>query len=93
MKINTKYLKLEEKLARTMLLETNQVFESDPKTKGIRYMWKLLGDLKYANTAGIDIEDHINCSLYKKALDELVAQNANDATYQMFEKRFVKYNQ
>lgn len=92
-RINTKYLKLDEKMARQMLLETNQVFESDPKTNGVRYMWKLLGDLKYAETEGIDIEKHLNSALYKAALDSLVAGNPGDATYKMFEERFVRYNQ
>lgn len=90
--INANYLKLDEKQAREMLLETNQVFESDPKTNGIRYMWKLLGDLKYAQTDGIDIEKHLNATLYKQALDELMAQNPGDATYKKFEERFTRYN-
>jgi NitT/TauT family transport system substrate-binding protein len=55
-------------------------------------MWKLLGDLHYAETAGIDIEKHLNSSIYKAALDELAARNPDNATYKMFEERFVKYN-
>lgn len=90
--INTKYLKLDEKQAREMLLETNQEFESDPKTNGVRYMWKLLGDLKYAQTDGIDIEKHLNAALYEQALDELIAQNPEDATYKKFKERFARYN-
>lgn len=91
--INTKYLKLDEKQAREMLLETNQVFESDPKTNGVRYMWKLLGDLQYAKTEGIDIEKHLNASLYKEALDELSARHPGNAAYEKLQQRFVKYNE
>ena len=92
-KINEKYLKLDEKMARTMLLETNQVFESDPKSNGVRYMWKLLGDLKYAETAGINVEDHLNVALYKEALDDLARREPGNAHYKAFAERFVKYNQ
>lgn len=90
--LNKKYLKLDEKLARVMLLETNQVFESDPKGNGVRYMWKLLGDLKYAETGDINIEDHLNVALYKEALDELMQKEPGNAHYKAFEDRFVKYN-
>lgn len=92
-KLNEKYLKLDEEQARVMLLETNQVFESDPKGNGVRYMWKLLGDLGYAETAGIDIEDHLNVTLYKQALDELVAQEPDNKHYAGFAKRYAEYNQ
>ena len=90
--INATYLKLDEAQARQMLLETNQVFESDPKTNGVRYMWKLLGDLNYAQTGGIDIEKHLNSALYEKALNSLAAENPNDKVYAMFKERYVKYN-
>ena len=52
--MNEKYLKLDKDQSRQMLLETRQNFESDPKANGVRYMWKLLGDLKYAETDGIN---------------------------------------
>ena len=92
-KINQKYLKLDEKQSRIMLLETNQVFESDPKSNGVRYMWELLGKLDYAKTEGINVEDHINVKLYKDALDELQKREPDNKRYKEFAKRFVKYNQ
>lgn len=92
-KINANYLKLDEKDARVMLLETNQIFESDTKTNGVRYMWKQLGDLHYVDTKGIDIEKHLNSSLYKKALDELVTQYPDNKRFKEFEQRYIKYNE
>ncbi len=91
-KINEKYLRLDEKQSRLMLLETNQVFESDPKGNGVRYMWELLGKLKYAETEGINIEDHLNTVLYKQALDELRAEEPDNPQFKAFEERFAKYN-
>ena len=92
-KINEKYLKLNEEQSRIMLLETNQVFESDPKSNGVRYMWELLGKLNYAETEGIDVENHINAALYKEALDELQQKEPDNKRYKEFAERYVKYNQ
>ena len=91
--MNEKYLKLDKDQSRQMLLETRQNFESDPKANGVRYMWKLLGDLKYAETDGINIEDHLNVTLYKQALDDLAAKYPDNAHYAAFEKRYAEYNQ
>ena len=91
--LNEKYLKLDKAQARQMLLETNQVFESDPKGNGVRYMWKLLGDLKYAETDGINIEDHLNTVLYRQALDELAAKEPENRHYAEFQKRYATCNQ
>lgn len=91
-KLNMKYMELDEKQSRQMLLETNQIFEADPKSEGVRYMWQMMGELNYAKTDGIDIEKHINTSLYKQALDELLAEKPDSKTLQMFAERYQKYN-
>lgn len=90
--INEKYLKLDEKDSRTMLLDTRQVFESDPKLNGVRYMWELLGKLNYAETAGIDVEKHIDAGRYLAALNDLTKAEPGNKHYQMFAERFKKYN-
>lgn len=91
-KINQKYLKLDEAQSREMLLETNQVFESDPKGNGVRYMWELIGKLEYAKTDGLNIEDHLNATLYEEALRELRARDPENVRYKEFEERFARYN-
>ena len=90
--LNMKYMELDEDQSRIMLLETNQVFESDPKSNGVRYMWELMGELDYAETDGINIEDHINADLYKQALDELVSENPDNQTFKEFAERYKAYN-
>ena len=91
-KLNMKYMELDEAQSRKMLLETNQVFEADPKSKGVRYMWQMMSELNYAKTDGIDIEKHINTNLYKQALDELLAEKPDNKTLQMFAERYKQYN-
>lgn len=91
-KLNMEYMELDEEQSREMLLETNQIFESDPKSNGVRYMWELMGELDYADTEGINVEDHINAKLYKEALDELIAEDPDNETLQMFAERYESYN-
>jgi len=90
--LNKKYLELDDELARIMTLESNQIIESDPKSKGVKYMWERLHDIGYLNAPEIDINEHINIELYKEALDELTAENPGDAFYQKLQERFVEYN-
>ncbi|MCQ4925169.1 ABC transporter substrate-binding protein [Tissierella carlieri] len=90
--LNMKYLELDEENARTMLLETNQIFDTDPKSDGVRYMWDRLIDMKYIDPADIDVNDHINIKIYKEALDELTAENPEDPFYKELQEKFVNYN-
>jgi NitT/TauT family transport system substrate-binding protein len=90
--LNEKYLEVDEKDARVMLLETNQIFEADPKSNGIRYMWDKLVEMNYIDPGSIDVNDHININLYKEALDELTEKNPGDNFYQKLQERFLEYN-
>lgn len=92
-KLNEKYMGLTEEESRKMLLETNQVFESDPKTNGVKYMWDMMGKLNYADTSNIDITKHINKELYKEALDELVEEYPDNQNFKKFEERYKEYNE
>lgn len=92
-KLNEKYMGLTEEESKKMLLETNQVFESDPKTKGIEYMWDMMGKLNYADTSGVDISKHMNKELYKEALDELIKEYPDNENFKKFEERFKEYNE
>lgn len=91
-KLNMKYLKLDEEKARTMLLETNQIIEADPKSDGIKHMWQKLIDMKYVDPGDINVEDHINIKLYKEALDELTNSYPDDAFYKKLQKKYTEYN-
>lgn len=92
-KLNMKYLNLDEKLARTMLLETNQIIEADPKANGIRKMWNVMKDLNYIDAGDIDVNDHIYVKAYRTALDELQSEYPDNEFFtKTLEERFSKYN-
>ncbi|MBU5257094.1 ABC transporter substrate-binding protein [Tissierella praeacuta] len=91
-KLNMKYLELDEEKSRALLLETNQIFDTDPKSDGVRYMWNRLIDMKYIDPADIDVNDHINIKLYKEALDELTAENPEEPFYKELQEKFANNN-
>ncbi len=90
--LNMKYLEIDEEDARVMLLETNQIFETDPKSNGIRYMWNRLIDMNYIDPGDINVDDHINIEIYKEALDELTEENPDDGFYKTLQEKFIDYN-
>lgn len=90
--LNMKYLELDEERARTMLLETNQIFEADPKSDGIKQMWEKLIDMDYIEPGDIEVEEHINIKLYKEALDELTERYPDDEFYKKLQEKYTEYN-
>lgn len=76
--IFAKNMKLDEDSARTLLLKTNQELWLDPKSNGVQDMWQTLKDLNYIDAGNIQVKDHINIALYKKALDELIKEYPKD---------------
>ena len=83
-------MNLDEASAKQLLLETNQELWTDPKSNGVQSMWKSMNELKYIDGGDINVQDHINIDLYKKALDELIKENPND---EYFSKTLVeRYN-
>jgi NitT/TauT family transport system substrate-binding protein len=91
--VNAKYLELDHELARILTLESNQIIEADPKSHGIQEMWQGLHDIDYLNSPDIDVNNHINTLLYKKALDELTAENPNDPFYAKLQTRYSTNNE
>lgn len=91
-KLNMKYLELDEERARTMLLDTNQIFEADPKSDGIKHMWEKLIEMNYIEAGDINVDDHIDIKLYKEALDELTKRYPEDEFYKKLQKKYTEYN-
>jgi NitT/TauT family transport system substrate-binding protein len=65
----------------------------DPDKKGVQKFWKDIQDIGYIDTSGITLDDHIDVSLYKQALDELVKEHPNDAYYTKLVSDYAKKNE
>jgi NitT/TauT family transport system substrate-binding protein len=53
----------------------------DPNADGVRQFWQDMNSAGYINST-IDINQHIDTSVYKQALDEVISENPNDTFYQ-----------
>lgn len=73
-KVFAENMDLDEESAKTLLQETNQELWLDPKSNGVQAMWETLKDLEYVDPGEIEVKDHINVDLYKRALDELIKE-------------------
>lgn len=64
----------------------------DPNTQGIQHTYDLLTRIEYVDTTTVDVNDHIDTSIYKEALDELVRENPSVKFYQELKAEFATLN-
>lgn len=81
-KIFTAALKIDEDVIRKDTY-TRKVFEShpDPLKKGTLEFWQAMVDSDYVANKTYPVEKHINTSVYKTALDAVVAREPQDRVY------------
>lgn len=60
--------------ADSFILSPHIKYDSDPYTKSVQVMWEKMGSFGYLTTGSIDLSDHMNSAIYKRALESLVAQ-------------------
>ena len=77
----SKYVKINKTVIAQALDSPHFYISPDPNLHGDVKTYGLLQSIGYINST-VKIEDHIDTSVYKQALDELSAQNQNDAFYQ-----------
>ncbi len=83
---------VEEKYARAQVLETEQIFQTDPLTDGIIYNYDRLLDLKFIENDNIEFEKHLIVKYYEQALNELLEETSNDDFYKNLKDIFEKNN-
>jgi NitT/TauT family transport system substrate-binding protein len=91
-KIYTKALKIDEDIIRNETYVT-KVAESnpDPLRKGILDFWQHVRDAGYI-TQDYNIDQHINTTIYKQALDTVVKREPKDKIYQQMLTFYKKNN-
>lgn len=65
-------LDLEKETADSFVLSPHMKYDTDPFTKSVQIMWEKMGNFGYLTTGEIDINDHMNSSIYKRALESLI---------------------
>lgn len=75
-------LDMDVKTAESFLLSDHLIYDSDPYEKSIVNMWDKMRSFGYLPDTSMKIEDHINTSIYKAALDSLIKEQPDNEFYQ-----------
>jgi NitT/TauT family transport system substrate-binding protein len=76
--------------AKSFLLSEHMKYETDPYKNSVIKMWEKMQSFGYIVDPTINIEDHINTSHYKAALDSLRTQYPNS---EFFKKKLEMFNE
>ena len=91
-KLTMKELDMPEALVRSFVQSPHLIYETDPYKNKVVTMWERMQGFGYIKDKSINIEDHLNTSIYKSALDSLLAENPDDAFYKSKMEMFHTYN-
>lgn len=78
--------------AESFLLSPHMIYETDPYKNSVITMWEKMQSFNYIIDPSINIEDHINTSNYKAALDELIEKYPNNPFFQKKLEMFKENN-
>lgn len=84
-----KKLDLDKATVASFVKSEHMKYDSDPYKDSVIKMWNKMGKFGYIKDNNIKIEDHINTSIYKKALDSLIKEYPNS---QFFKDKLVQFN-
>jgi NitT/TauT family transport system substrate-binding protein len=76
-----KYVDVDRSVLKDAMTNGKTYNSPDPNTKGIDKIYTMMKNMNYINTT-VNIDDHIDKTVYKQALDELSKANPNDQFYQ-----------
>lgn len=76
--------------AKSFLLSPHMIYETDPYKNSVITMWEKMQSFDYIVDPSIDIEDHINTSNYKAALDSLAKEYPSSS---FFQEKLVMFNE
>jgi NitT/TauT family transport system substrate-binding protein len=86
-----KYIKINRTDLQNAITSEHFYISPDPNTNGIVKSYDLMQSIGYINTT-VNVRDHIDTTVYKQALDELVKQSPDNTVYQQLEADYPKQN-
>lgn len=87
-----KYVNVDKETIRQSTWNNYFYASPDPNKKGVVEYYQQMKDSGYINTS-VKVEDHIDSTVYKQALDELIKENPNDQFYQNLLSEYKKMNE
>jgi NitT/TauT family transport system substrate-binding protein len=87
-----KYVNIDKEAIRQSTWSNYFYASPDPNTNGVKEYYQMMKDSGYIDT-DVKIEDHIDSTVYKQALDELIKENPDDLFYQNLLSEYQKMNE
>ena len=75
-----KYVQVDKSVLKEAMTNGKTYNSPDPNSRGIDKIYGMMKNMNYINSS-VNIDDHIDKTVYKQALDELTAANPNDQFY------------
>lgn len=88
--LTVKNLDMSTETAESFLLSKHMKYETDPYKNSVVKMWEKMKSFNYIDNATINIEDHINTSQYKTALDSLAKDYPSS---EFFKKKLIMFKE
>ncbi|MDO5688951.1 MAG: ABC transporter substrate-binding protein [Tissierellia bacterium] len=82
-------LDLTKETADSFVLSEHMKYDTDPFTDSVRLMWEKMANYGYLTKGNVDIEDHIDSNIYKRALDSLINDYPDS---QFFKDKLEQFN-
>jgi len=76
-----KYVNVDRSVLKDAMTNGKTYNSPDPNAKGIDKIYSMMKNMNYINTT-VSIDDHIDKTVYKQALDDLTRANPGDQFYQ-----------
>nr|WP_312577530.1 ABC transporter substrate-binding protein [Sedimentibacter sp.] len=82
-------LDLQKETADSFVLSPHMKYDTDPYTKSVEKMWEKMAGFGYLQMGDIDLKDHMNTEIYKRALDSLIEDYPDS---QFFKDKMDQFN-
>lgn len=85
-----KNLDLDKATVESFVKSEHMKYDADPYKNSVIKMWNKMGDFDYIPDTAIQVEDHIDTDIYKKALDSLIEDYPDS---QFFQGKLAQFNE
>lgn len=87
-----KNLDLDKETVESFVKSPHMKYDNDPYRDSVIKMWNKMNDFGYITDSSVQIEDHIDIEIYKKALDSLIQDYPDSQFFQDKLALFNKFN-
>lgn len=81
-------LDMDKETADSFVLSPHIKYDTDPYTKSVQIMWDKMSNFGYLTAGDIELNDHMNSAIYKRALTSLMEDYPNS---QFFKDKMVQF--